>query len=130
MLISFETACEVLTGWMGERMLWRHGVVVFSGNAPSTFTCPLVLGTLNEDGSSNMTCTRLIKIIGWVFLYLPKNIPENNVIHLHGSPPKYRLLNTTTAVLTLQQWCNPDTEGFLTPIYVTIHKNNKLRIVL
>lgn len=35
-----------------------------SGNALSTFTCPLVLGTLNEDGSSNMTQSELIKIIG------------------------------------------------------------------
>lgn len=52
---------------MRERMLWLHGAVVFSGNAPSTFTCPLVLGTLNEDGGSNMTCSRLINIIGLFF---------------------------------------------------------------
>ena len=88
MLISFETGCEVLTGWLGERGCFGDmGAVVFSGNARSTFTCPLVLGTLNEDGSSNLTCSRLIKIIG-LFFYLPKK-SENNVIHLHEFIPKF-----------------------------------------
>lgn len=77
MLISFETGCEVLTGRLGERgSFWQHGVVVFSGSAPSTFTCPLVLGTLNEDGSSKHDKLSAHKIIGLFFICQKKS--ENN----------------------------------------------------
>lgn len=53
MLISFETNCEVLTGWLGKTGTDRERereivaavvvAVVPSAKAARTFTCPLVL---------------------------------------------------------------------------------------
>ena len=72
---------------MRKDSLTTSGLLFFSGNAPSTFTCPLVLYILNEDGSSSMTYSGLIKIIGcfFVFFYFvcQKIKQENNVNHLH-----------------------------------------------
>lgn len=48
----------------------RTAAVVLCGNAGGVFACPLVLGTLNEDGSSNMTRSRRTEIIGRFFYFL------------------------------------------------------------
>lgn len=86
MLISFETGCEVLTGWLGERgSFWQHGVVVFSCSAPSTFTCPLVLGTLNEDGSSKHDKLSAHKN-NWAVFYLSKKIRKQ--LNIFACTPK------------------------------------------
>lgn len=52
------------------------GAVVFPGSAPSTFTCPLVLGTLNEDGSSKHDKLAAHKNNWAVFLSVKKKKKE------------------------------------------------------